>query len=123
MGLMKQYLLGRHLTKLVNVFEAVATYEGVVATSVCTINHEQPESYRHLPLSIQVQIRLELPKRIPALRIHPRHVITRELIKNTIITQSMRRDFRVLAYSHLFDYLLERDIALDIDTFNASYGN
>lgn len=122
MGLIKKYFLGRNLVKLVNVFEEIINYERVIALNACIINHEQPESYQYLPISIQSQIRFDFPKRISALSHHPRHVITRELMKNTIIAQTLLRHNRVLAYSNLYDYLLTRGIALDIDTFNASYG-
>lgn len=51
----------------------------------------------------------------------PRHVVTRELAKNSIVAASMGRHGRVGAIALLIDILVHKEIALGPDDFLKSY--
>lgn len=117
MGIISRFFLGSHLTKLATIFE-----EGVAASDQHHFDPTEVDGFSCLSATRQSEIKLDLAKRTAALRSYPRHVITRELMKNGILASNLGRQQRVLAYINLYDYLLAQGVALDMDTFNASYG-
>ena len=121
MGFLSNIFLGNHLTYLGNTFEEVLNAGGMpIATTDISTNVYAP--FTCLSLTRQAQLRFDMPKRIAALRKQPRHVITRELLKNVLVAQRFGRDRRIFAYQCALWYLVEQDVALDLDAFNQSYG-
>jgi len=121
MGFLSNIFLGNHLTYLGNTFEEVLNAGGMpIATTDISTNVYAP--FTCLSLTRQAQLRFDMPKRIAALRKQPRHVITRELLKNVLVAQRFGRERRIFAYQCALWYLVEQDVALDLDAFNQSYG-
>jgi hypothetical protein len=121
MGFLSKLFLGNHLTNLANTFEEVLNAGGM-PTATTDIHANVYSPFTCLSLTRQAQIKFNMPKRMTAFRKQPRHVITRELLKNMQVAYSFRRERRLLAYQLTLWYLVEQDVALDLDTFNQSYG-
>ena len=102
----RDYKLGVHLTRLTTFFERVNGYGVLYAASQIT---EQEKDVARVSMAF--------------LRQFPRHVITRELLKNSIVAQSFGRSGRVAAISTLMEALVEEGVALDADEFVRSYGH
>lgn len=111
----RDYRMGIHLSRMATVFEAV-----------------ERTKFTHLPGagggldSLPQQDRLKaivvLEQGMANLREHPRHVVTRELLKNMRVADSFGRTVRVEGMGHMLDFLVANEIALGVDEFVASYG-
>ena len=114
MNFLKQIALGNHLTKLTNVFEEIENTRASMPIG-------SGGGVDSLPTARQAKVVSELEERMKALSSHPRHVITRELVKNMIISRQFGRGLRLSAQERLMKVLVSNDIALTADEFNRSY--
>ncbi|EEZ7679719.1 hypothetical protein LVO26_003740 [Escherichia coli] len=78
-----------------------------------------------LPKKRQQEINDKMPKWIADLKKHPRHVVTRELIKNILLNQKMGalRQHRIEAQYNLLEFLIKNDLALSEEDFLKSYAD
>lgn len=104
-GWWRDYKLGVHLARLTTFFERINRLGRV--HSVTQITEREKEAAR---------------VSMAHLRAFPRHVITRELAKNTIVANNFGRTHRVAAIGTLLEVLVNEGIALDTDEFVRSYG-
>lgn len=105
-GWWRDYKLGVHLARLTTLFERINGYGALYASSQIT---EQEKEAARVSMAF--------------LRQFPRHVITRELMKNAIVAQNFGRSGRLAAIGTLMDTLVEEGVALDGDEFVRSYGH
>ena len=66
-------------------------------------------------------VEAEINRRIDMLRRFPRHEVTRELVKNSVVASRFGLTARVAVMQDLHKLLLSEGVALDMDTFSASY--
>lgn len=102
----RDYKLGVHLARLTTLFERINRLGPIHAPSQITAREKE---------AAQVSIAF--------LRAFPRHVITRELLKNSIVAHNFGRSHRVAAIGTLMEALVEEDVALDAEEFVRSYGH
>ncbi|NBB52268.1 hypothetical protein GVN24_28710 [Rhizobium sp. CRIBSB] len=99
-----EFTLGSHLVRMTNAYErALASGD---------------PSYRP-----SLEDGLALERGIAYLRTLPRHVVTRELLKNTVVAANLGREQRVAAMRLLFVTLVDEGVALRAGEFAASYGH
>lgn len=115
MGIVSDFLLGNALTKLTNVFEAVRA-----ARETAFIGGGGIES---LPSAYQSKIERKWPAWQAALQKHPRHVVTRELLRSMLMAQKVGRIERFNAQCELLDMLVQEGIALSLEDFERSYAS
>lgn len=113
MGIISDFMMGNALTKLSNVFEEIAVARGGAFIGSGGIDS--------LPQYRQHEIIKKWPAWIAALQKHPRHVVTRELVRSMKMSQQFNRSMRLQAQSEVLDMLVEEGIALDLQTFMSSY--
>lgn len=106
-------MLGNALTKLANVFEDIA-----VARAGAFIGGGGIDS---LPAGRQQEISKKWPRWIAAIQKHPRHVVTRELVRSMQMSQRFNREARLHAQLELLEMLVAEGIAFDVEQFQASY--
>lgn len=116
MGILADIKLGIVLTKFTNFFEEM---ERTRATAFIGAGG----GIDSLPLARQQEVMRNMDGWIATLRKHPRHVITREMMKNMIVSKNAGRDVRMNAQARLLDKLVEMDIALGHEEFEKSYLN
>lgn len=114
MGIISDLILGNALTKLTNFF----------------VDLEESHSYNFigagggidsLPKHKRELYEKKVEKWIGTLKKHPRHVITRELIKNMQVSHSFNRIGRAKAQFQLLEFLINEGVALGIEDFEKSY--
>lgn len=111
-GPWKQYRLGVHLTRMTNVFEGGALVGQMLG--------RQPTGIHGSTVS-QRDADAILAAGMAYVAAYPRHVITRELVKNSLLAERTGRVSRALAIDLLFQALVEEGLALDTETFLRSY--
>lgn len=99
-----EFTLGAHLVKMTNAYERALDNGGPAY---------EPS----------LEDGLAIERGIAYLRNLPRHVVTRELLKNTVVAANLGRERRVAAMRLLFVTLVEQGVALRADEFAASYGH
>ena len=114
MGIFSQIAFGNALTKLTNLSEELEA-------SVQNMPIGAGGGFESLPPSRQREIDSKLPKWLNTLRKQPRHVVTRELLKNVRVSEQLGRPGRINAQLKLLERLIEKDIALGIEEFAKSY--
>lgn len=97
-----EFTLGAHLVRMTNVFEQML--------ADAPNNQLRPED------------RAVMEQGIAYMRSLPRHVVTRELLKNSMVAENLGRDRRVVAMGVLFDLLVKEGVALGGSEFTSSYG-
>jgi hypothetical protein len=95
-----QFKLGIHLTKVTNLMEQALA---------CQRAGTPPPPVHLMTTSLD------------ALRAYPRHVITRELIKNSLLALQMGRPERANSIGIVLEMLVEEGVALDAEAFAQSY--
>lgn len=95
-----RFRLGIHLTRVTNLMEQALA---------CQRLGTSPPPVHLMTKSLEV------------LRRHPRHVITRELIKNAVLALQMGRADRANSIGIVLEMLVEEGVALDPETFAQSY--
>ncbi|TNK13099.1 hypothetical protein [Escherichia coli] len=117
-GIFSQIALGNALTKLTNVFEELEHSKRVMFPCA-------GGGIDSLPKKRQQEINDKMPKWIADLKKHPRHVVTRELIKNILLNQKMGalRQHRIEAQYNLLEFLIKNDLALSEEDFLKSYAD
>lgn len=114
MGFFSGMALGNALTKLTNVFEEMEH-----------TRHTMPigagGGINSLPKARQQEIERKMPNWLATLKKQPRHVVTQELLKNMKVSQQLRRAEREVAQAKLLEWLINEDVALDLETFAKSY--
>jgi hypothetical protein len=114
MGILSQFALGNALTGLTNVSEEIER-----------TRHTMPigagGGLNSLPLIRQRELAEKIPKWLNTLRKHPRHIITRELLKNIKVSEQFGRSERINAQIKLLERLIDDGVALDIEEFAKSY--
>ena len=95
-----QFKLGMHLTKVTNLMEQALASQRTGTP---------PPPVKHMTDSLDV------------LRTYPRHVITRELIKNSVLALQMGRPERANLIGIVLEMLVEEGVALDAEAFAQSY--
>ena len=101
-GWWRDYKLGVHLARMTTHCERVTSFG---------------------PMSLSAQDRAAGLESVAFLRTIPRHVVTRELLKNAMVAGSFGRPHRVAAIMRVLDVLVEEGVALGTDDFNRSYGD
>lgn len=114
MGIIADVMLGFALTGLTNVHEELlmSKRNGFIGAG---------GGVDSLPRSRQVEIQQKYPKWLSRLKSHPRHKVTRELLKNIRVAEAIGSGARVEAIGELLKVLIDEGYALDLDTFAASY--
>ncbi|WP_312813125.1 hypothetical protein [Brevundimonas sp.] len=106
MNVIQQFRLGLHLTKLTNAVERLTLSQ--------LAGHEPTAS------DLAKAEELEMLS-IPFLSRFPRHVITRELLKNALLAERMGNYHRRNTILKLIEAMSRSGLALDIPEFEASY--
>lgn len=114
MGLIGDLKMGHALTSLVTVLEEIAPTPGMRLVGIAGGLHS-------LPVGRRSELEAKIPKWLNTLRQHPRHAVTRELIKNAMLASRSGRHQRAEAYGQLLERLVQDGIALDLHAFQASY--
>ncbi|CAM5180033.1 hypothetical protein CDEN61S_02891 [Castellaniella denitrificans] len=116
MNFIQKIILGHHLTKMTNIFEAVVrTKIGAFAGA--------GGGFDSLPPHQMTLYLSELKSRSEKLRRFPKHVITQELLKSARISVQLNRSTRMEAQQKLLDLLIGEGIAMDLKTFQQSFSN
>ncbi|HGW3768214.1 TPA: hypothetical protein ACNH1M_002429 [Enterobacter cloacae] len=117
-GIFSQIALGNTLTKLTNVFEELELSKKVMFPGA-------GGGIDSLPIRRQQEINDKMPKWLSNLKKHPRHVVTRELIKNILLNEKMGvlRQQRIEAQYNLWEFLIKNGLALSEDDFLKSYAD
>ncbi|QDD65195.1 hypothetical protein EJD96_14000 [Herbaspirillum seropedicae] len=119
MGLIQDFMLGRHLTQVCTIFEHVlAAGELPDPSEDGTTNPSL--IFSHLDQTRQAQIRFRMPGHLKAFRQYSPVTITQELLKNLVIASRRGRSIRVTAYKLMLWYLVEEGVALDLDRLEAA---
>lgn len=75
-----------------------------------------------LPISRQVYFGEKLPAWRASLETYPRHEVTRQIAKSIVVSHQMGRTQRAQAYERMLIWLVEENLALDMETFLESFG-
>lgn len=114
MGIISQLILGNAIRNLTTLFEELE------ATKI-TMYIGAGGGLDSLPIRRQKELETKLPKWLATLRSHPRHLITKELIKNMHVCQKFNHPTRLSAQGKLLEMLISEKIALGLDEFLESY--
>lgn len=95
----------------------------LIETANASVQHIRSYKGEHAAFAEETRIELELQLRLARLRAYPRHEVTRELVKNGIVANSMGRLARIDAMERLWRMLVAEGIALDRDDFLRSYAS
>jgi hypothetical protein len=114
MNIFKQIALGNHLTKMTNWMEAIESTRlsmpiGAGGGLDSLSPDQRARATRDLELGMATMAK------------YPRHVVTAELLKNQQVALQLGRHSRAEAQEILFDYLVERGVALGTEEFLKSY--
>ena len=112
----KRSEFGRHLTAMTNVFEQVETTR-------YTMHIGAGGGFDSLPKSQQIHAEAVLDRGLAFLKTKPRHEITRNLLLNSKLAASLDRPIRLDAISNLLVFLIREGVAMDLDTFDKSFGD
>lgn len=112
----KAIALGNALTKLTNMHEAILQTRETMLIGA-------GGGFDSLPRSMQEDLARKIPKWLATLDRNPRHVVTRELLKNARLSQQFGRRLREEAQYKLLEWLIEHGHAMDIETFAQSYAD
>ena len=113
MGIISSFQLGRALTKLTNFYEEVGLRKATAPIG-CT-------GFEHYTESQREALGQWSNAMLAVLRKHPRHVVTRELLKNMRLSERLGRTARFQAQAELLSALVSDGVAVDLNTFEASY--
>jgi len=116
LNIFRAIALGNALTKLTNMHEAILRTRQTMFVGA-------GGSFDSLPRAMQEELVRKVPKWLATLDRNPRHVVTRELLKNARISQQFGRPLREEAQYKLLEWLIEQGHAIDLDTFAASYAD
>jgi hypothetical protein len=111
----KQIRFGNHVAKLTNIFERLEMTRVSMPIGA-------GGGLDSLPDAEGWEASKTMDASLSFLKKQPRHEVTNVLIKNLRLAHKMRRTLRVEAIGKLLEYLVNRDIALDVDKFMESYG-
>ena len=112
--ILKQVSFGKHLTKMTSIVEEI---EGQAALAAAQQGTKLDELPPYQAAYAKIRIRRELG---PLQRV-PRHVVTRELIKNALLVERLGLYGRLSAIERLLDILIEEGVAMPMDEFKRSY--
>lgn len=115
MSIFSDIFFGNAITNLTNVFEEI---EATRSTSFIGAGG----GFDSLPIHKQTKYSVKIPKWLSTLEKRPRHEVTLALVKNITLSVRNGRAQRSKAQEKLLDWLVEKGIALDADSFFASYG-
>jgi hypothetical protein len=115
MGFLSDIFFGNAITNLTNVFEEI---EATRSTRFIGAGG----GFDSLPIYKQATYSKKIPKWLSTLEKRPRHEVTLNLVKNITISVKSGRAQRSKAQEKLLDWLVEKGVALDADSFFASYG-
>lgn len=118
MGIIGNFMLGRHLTQVASIFEEVVS-SGELPTEE-DLNAES--IFASLSLTRQAQVRYRMPGHLNAFRKFSPIVITQELVKNLLIANQSGRRRRVFAYQLALWYLVREGVAIDLERFEVLHG-
>jgi hypothetical protein len=113
-GPAKQIKMGRHLTRMTNIFEEIERTRHTMLIGA-------GGGIDSLPPARQRQADLIFEQGIAHLKSYPRHEVTRELVKNALLAERMGRPLRMAAIHRLIEALVRMEVALDVDDFLKSY--
>lgn len=116
MGIFLEIRLGNALTQLTNMYEEI---EATRSTHFVGAGG----GFDSLPLRRQAELESRIPKWLKLIEQVPRHKVTFALVKNAQISERNGRQERFRAQEKLLDWLIEQNLAMDIETFLKSYGN
>jgi len=106
--------MGQHLSRMATVFEEIEWMLHLKPS-------ETVAGVDSLPVDRRVRAIAVLNAGTDYLGAFPRHVVTRELVKNALLAQRMGRTSRVVAIHLLIESLVTKGVALDPDEFVKSY--
>lgn len=112
-GPIRQFQLGLHLTRMTNIFEAIECARLGAAMGIAGIPTFSDEEQQR---AIAV-----FDRGLAYLQQFPRHVVTRELLKNALLAQHMDRPVRAAAIGRLIDALAGEGAGLELEDFLKSY--
>jgi hypothetical protein len=113
-GPAKQLKMGRHLTRMTNVFEEIERTRHTMYIGA-------GGGVDSLPPGRQRQANMVFEQGVSYLKTYPRHEVTRELVKNAVLAERMGKPFRVIAIGRLVEALTDMGVALEMDEFMKSY--
>jgi hypothetical protein len=111
----KQIRFGNHVTKLTNIFERLEMTR--ISKPIGAGG-----GLDSLPEAEGWEAAKQMDASLSFLKMQPRHEVTTVLMKNLRLAHKMGRTLRVAAIGKLLEYLVDSDIALDVDKFMESYG-
>lgn len=110
----RQFRMGQHMSRMATVFEEIEA-----------TRHRNPigagGDIDSLPIDRKVRALAVLREGASYLNAFPRHVVTRELVKNALLAEQMGRSGRAVAINNLIDCLAAEGVALHPDEFMKSY--
>lgn len=110
----RQLRFGNHITKLTNIFEALEMSRRTMFIGAGGGLDSLPEQ-QGLIAAAQIETSLKF------LKTQPRHEVTVVVLKNLRLADKMGRTLRAEAIGALLRFLIESDVALDLEKFNESY--
>jgi hypothetical protein len=115
LGIISDLMLGYALTKLTTIHEVIIAERARGPIGAGGIDS--------LPEHKQRLLELDYLKWMGKLGKYPRHKVTHALLKNMQIAQAIGSDIRMQALAELFEVLVRERLALDVDTYSASYAD
>lgn len=112
----RQIRMGLHLTAMTNIVEEMELTRQTMPIGA-------GGGVDSLPLGRQRQADRILDRGMSFMRNYPRHVVTRELVKNAALADRLGRSGRAFAISRLIEILESSGIALGLDDFAKSYSD
>lgn len=110
----KQINFGKRLTKMTSIIEEIEAQAALVAV-------QQGTKFDELPPYQAAYAKVMIRREIGALQRIPRHVVTRELLKNALLVERMGLYTRLSAINRLLDILIDEGVAMPMDEFRRSY--
>ena len=114
MGIFSQMAMGNHLTKLTNIVEEIENTRRTMYAGAGGGIDSLPEPRRSA-------VAKEIEERITRLQKQPRHLVTRVMVGNMLISNRLGRPLRLVAQERLLQMLIDCGAALNMDDFEKSY--
>ena len=113
-GPVRAILMGIHLTKLTNIVETIKATRYTMPIGA-------GGGVDSLPRAAQLAAEAQFERSLAVLRTHPRHEVTKALVKNAVLANQMGKSLRVTAINRLLDILVGENVAMEMTDFSKSY--
>lgn len=116
MNPISSFMMGKHLTKLTDIFELIEKSKQISYIGAGGIDAFEP--------SIQNKFIHEIELRLEKLKKYPPYEITKTLLANFEINQVLNGDneLRINAIENLYKALVAEKMALEMDNFEKAFG-